>query len=348
MILIDIINRYQSRYLSQYQSMITSQQHHAMNSILACKTAYYGEVTMHCHQCNHHQRYAISCGNRNCPNCQHHDTERWLQRQQQKLMPLNYFMVTFTLPKQLRNTVLANQTECFNALFKTAQQTLAEFAKNDKRFNGTLGMTGVLHTHSRRLDYHPHVHFIVPAGAANRSRQQWQSSTDKFLFNSKALAKVFRAKMIHQLTQAGLSFQPGAPKRWVVDCKLVGNGLPALKYLSRYLYRGPINPDNIVSDDGVFITFKYLDSRSKSWKYRRLRGEQFLWLLFLHVLPKGFRRSRDYGFLHGNAKKLRLLIHWILQFIPPPPVNLKRSVPCSQCGSAMTLLSIHIPSKSPG
>ena len=162
------------------------------------------------------------------------------------------------------------------------------------------------------------------------------------------MAKVFRAKIIHQLNQAGLSFQPGAPKKWIVNCKLVGTGLPALKYLSRYLYRGPINPENIISDDGCFITFRYRDSRTQSWKYRKLRGEQFLWLLFLHVLPKGFRRSRDYGFLHGNATKLRQLIHWVLKFIPPTPAAIQRCIPCRRCGSAMSVLSINVPSKSPG
>ncbi|MEJ2622769.1 MAG: transposase, partial [Candidatus Thiodiazotropha sp.] len=101
------------------------------------------------------------------------------------------------------------------------------------------------------------------------------------------------------------------PAKWVVDCKHVGRGLQALQYLSRYLYRGVISEHNILSDDGTHVTFQYRDSQTKTLKTRIVLGETFLWLVFQHVFPKGFRRVRDFGFLHGNAKKLLRLVQMI-------------------------------------
>ena len=139
------------------------------------------------------------------------------------------------------------------------------------------------------------------------------------------------------------------PQKWVVDCKHAGKGLPALKYLSRYLYRGVISENNIVSNQDGNITFKYVESRTGETRYRTLKGEDFLWLVLQHVLPKGFRRVRDYGFLHGNAKKLlslvQLALHVLIQACALRP---KPAFKCPLCQAPMQILAIGRPAWSSG
>jgi hypothetical protein len=135
------------------------------------------------------------------------------------------------------------------------------------------------------------------------------------LFNKEALAKVFRARFLEALSEAGFSIPKRVPEKWVADCSRVGKGITALKYLSRYLSRGVISEKNIVSDQNGQVTFKYTERKTGNTLYRTLKGEDFLHLILQHVLPEGFRRVRDYGFLHGNAKKLLSLVQLILHVV---------------------------------
>lgn len=135
----------------------------------------------------------------------------------------------------------------------------------------------------------------------------------------------------------------------MVDCKHVGHGLPALKYLSRYLYRGVINNDNILSDGGEFVTFQYKDSLTQQLKTRRMRGEDFIALVLQHTLPKGFRRARDYGFLHGNAKRLLQRVQWLLRVdIPPFEASQRPPFLCQQCQAPMSVVGFRAPQPRPG
>jgi len=221
-------------------------------------------------------------------------------------------MVSLTVPYDLRYLAQQHPEIMYNALFTCASSTLKDFGINDKKLGATLGMTAVLHTHARRLEYHPHLHIVVPGGCLDRQRRQWKKIKGKYLFNAFALAKVFRAHLLDALSLAGLSLPGKLPDKWVVDCKHVGKGKPALDYLSRYLYRGVISEKNIIANESGKVTFKYVDGKSGKTRTRTLKGEDFLWLLLQHVLPKGFRRVRDYGFLHGNAKKMLALVQRVL------------------------------------
>jgi Putative transposase len=176
-------------------------------------------------------------------------------------------------------------------------------------------VTMVLHTHSRKLNFHPHIHVIVPGGAVNKGRRCWKKVKGKYLFHQESLAEVFRARFLEALREAGLILPKGISAKWVVHCTHVSAGITALKYLSSYLYRGVISEKNIIASTGGNITFKYVESDSGKTKFRTLPGEEFLWLILQHVLPRGFRRVRDYGFLHGNAKKLLTLVQLILRVI---------------------------------
>jgi hypothetical protein len=276
-------------------------------------------------------------------------TSVWLDRQQAKLLPVEYFMATFTLPYELRFLAWDNQTVVYNLLFTCACRTLKDFGLNPKNLGATIGMTAVLHTHNRRLDYHPHIHVVVPGGGVDKAKKQWKKKKSKYLFNEFALAKVFRARFLEAATRAGLALPDSAPRKWVVDCKLAGKGLSVLKYLSRYLYRGVIGENSIVSNQDGNVTFRYVESRTGKTCYRSLKGEDFLWLVLQHVLPKGFRRARDYGFLHGNAKMLLRLVQLVLHvLIQTASRRLRPFFKCPMCQAPMRILGIGKPVRASG
>ncbi len=200
-------------------------------------------------------------------------------------------------------------------------------------------MTMVLHTNNRRLDRHLHIHAVVPGGGVNKRFRQWKRIKGDYLFNHNALAEVFRARFLKALDEAEFSIPKNVPKKWVAHCLYVGKGTSALKYLSRYLYRGVVSEKNIVSNQNGKVTFRYIESRTGNTRYRTVDGEDFLHLIVQHVLPKGFRRVRDYGFLHGKAKKLLSLVQLILQVVIEEIKQRSRPVfMCSYCKSPMIII----------
>ncbi len=335
-----LLHQYLVTFKAKYAVQLLPSHRRAIAAMLRCRTPASGQMLLHCSQCSKQFWHPQSCGHRSCPSCQNHEASQWLDRQTAKLLPVEYFMVTFTLPCELRALAWRNQTTLYKLLFATATSTLKDFGLNPKQLGADIGMTAVLQTHSRRLDYHPHLHVIVPGGGVNKATRQWKKTRGKFLFNQTALAKVFRARLLAAIKAAGLALPVKVPDEWVVDCRHIGKGAPALKYLSRYLYRGVISETNIVANQNGKVTFKYIDSSTGQTRYRTLKGEDFLWLVLQHVLPKGFRRVRDYGFLHGNARKLLILIQLILKVM----ITLKSARPrplfiCPRCQSPMRILA---------
>ena len=343
-----IAARYLDRFKAGHGRTAPVDEYSALNAILGCRTEQYGQMQLSCQSCTWKTDRYLSCGHRSCNQCQNHCTTEWLERQQAKLLPVEYFMVTFTLPYELRALAKANQAKIYTLLFQCAVSTLKSFGLNDKALAAELAMTAVLHTHTRRLDYHPHVHVIVPGGGVNKRRNQWKKIKGKYLFNGFQLATVFRARLLKAILGAGLT-APKTPKKWVVQCKQVGRGLPALKYLSRYLYRGVISNNNIINDNGTHVTFQYKDSKTGTMKTHQIRGEDFIALVLQHTLPKGFRRSRDYGFLHGNGKRLLKIVQWVLRVCMPEPDPVQRpKFICRQCKSPMSVIGFTRPNPSPG
>ncbi|MBT7072265.1 MAG: IS91 family transposase, partial [Anaerolineae bacterium] len=310
-----LLHQYHDAFQTKYASRLLPGHLRAMDAISRCRTPEAGEVFVQCSDCGHTTWRPRSCGHRSCPQCQNHEASLWLDRQQTKLLPVEYFMATFTLPYEVRYLVWDNQKRVYDLFFVSVSSTLKDFGLNPKNLGADIGMTAILHTHNRCLDYHPHIHVVVPGGGVDKARKQWKKKKGKYLFNEFALASVFRARFLEALKKAGLSAPNSLPKKWVVNCTHVGKGLSALKYLSRYLYRGVISENNMVSNQNGNVTFKYVESRTGNTRYRTLKGEDFLWLVLQHVLPKGFRRVRDYGFLHGNAKKLLSLVQMVLQVL---------------------------------
>jgi hypothetical protein len=338
-----LCERYRARFIAAHGRHTTQAQWSALNALLGCHTEQYGTLHLGCQDCAGTQCRYRSCGHRFCNQCQQHSTQTWLNRQCQKLLPVDYYLVTFTLPFELRAMTQAHSTSVLPLLMQCAAATLRRFGQNQPGLEAELGMCAVLHTHTRRLDYHPHVHLVVPGGGVNVARTQWRTLKGQYLFNGRALAMAFRGAFLHALSEAGVSI-PKAPERWVAQCERVGRGVQALQYLSRYLYRGVISDRNLMQDDGERITFRYQDGNTKRWETRTLPGEDFMALLLQHVLPKGLRRARDYGFLHGNAKRILKIVQWVLR-VPLPQLLAPRKAQfrCPHCHGRMLVIRMTPP-----
>lgn len=301
-----------------------------------------------CADCQSQRSIPPSCGHRSCPHCQHHESATWLERQCQRRLPVDYFMVTFTLPHELRPLAWGHQRRVYDALFGCAWQCLARFALNDSALAVEVGATAVLHTHNRRRDYHPHVHLVVPAGGVDRKHRLWRRK-DGYLFNAFNLARVFRAKLLAALREAGLALTDRLPQRWVVDCRQVGRGEQALGYLARYLYRGVLSASDILGCRDGQVSFRYTESKTGRTQIRTLPGADFLWLLLQHVLPRGFRRAREYGLLHPRRKGLLQRVQLLLDVkLNPVPPTKRPAISCPHCGAPMRIIATGLPARRAG
>jgi hypothetical protein len=344
-----VIETFEADFLAEYGERLNSDHRRALAAIQICRTQAAQRMQVQCEQCAHQVFVPHSCGHRHCPHCQAHESQRWLEKQLQRQVPASYFLITFTLPAEFRGLAFSHQEAVYDLLLKSAWQTVHTFSRNDRQLQGTPGAIAVLHTHSRRLDYHPHVHLVMPAAALDEQKR-WRTQRagpkkKRYLFNHKALAKVFRAKMLAGIEAAGLALPSRHPPTWVVDCKAVGGGEKALVYLGRYLYRGVIREQDILSCEGGQVTFRYRDARTGKMERRTVSGAQFLWLVLQHVLPKGFQRARNFGFLHPNSKRLIVLLHILLKFVPDTaPRTPRPTLACPCCGGTMAVVRTRLPS----
>lgn len=343
-----VIEQFEQDFLSQYEQKILPSQRKAIHAMKTCRNRFSPKMQVHCEHCHTDQFIPHSCGNRNCPHCQHHENQQWLENQCRKLLTGQYFLLTFTVPAPLRAIFFQNQHTCYSLLFECVRDTLQTFCLNDKQLNGSAGITAVLHTHTRALEYHPHIHALMPAVAIDKNKRCCRRKSGKFLFSHKALASVFRAKMLDAINKTGLNVPENCPPKWVVDCKSVGKGEKTLIYLSRYLYRGVISENNILSIENGQVTFRYLDSKTKQYQTKTLPGADFLWLVLQHILPKGFRRTRNYGFLHPNSKTLIKLLQLLFRIQPGQwlkQIKPRAKLVCPCCGKGMQIIKTGIPAK---
>lgn len=341
--LASIIKTFEADFLRQYGAALLPSQARALAAFKACRNALSAQMKVQCSDCLDARFVPHSCGHRNCPHCQAHESQQWIERQLAKRLPCDYFMITFTLPEQWRELAWQNQRLLYSILTQSAWETVNTFSQNDRHLQGTAGAVTVLHTHTRRLDYHPHVHLVMPAGAINKKQRCWRSKKGGYLFDHKALAKVFRAKMLEGIRQAGLGIAHCAPSKWVVDCKNVGSGDKALVYLGRYLYRGVIQEKDILACKNGQVSFRYRNGKTDKLETRTVSGVKFLRLVLQHTLPKGFRRARNYGFLHANSKRWIALLQLQLKMIPKPYREKPRpALSCTCCGGKMLVVQTRI------
>lgn len=347
--LADIIEEFGGDFIQKYDDKLLPSQIATLNAIKNCRTIHSPKMEVQCDDCNHQHFIPHSCGNRHCPHCQNHESQHWIEKQLQKEVAADYFMLTFTLAAEFRCLTWQHQRLVYGLFFNAVWETLKKFTLNDKKLGGNPGAITVLHTHSRVLDFHPHIHVVMPGASIDPVSRLWRQKKGEFLFDHKALAIVFRAKFLDALTDKGLSLPCKYPEKWVVDCRHVGKGDKALVYLGRYLYRGVIQEKNILSSKNGLVTFRYEESKTKKTKIKTVPVLKFLWLVLQHVLPRGFRRARDYGFLHPNSKSLIKVLQWVFRLNPNhmiAKVKDRKHMLCSCCGGNMIIVRTRIQSSA--
>lgn len=364
----EIFRQYGADYRSKYGAQLSSAQRQAMVAIENCRTETLGGHVYHCDVCDENIYSYHSCRNRHCPQCQNDAAQTWLEKQQQLLLPAPYFMVTFTLPAELRSLARRHPQTVYNLFFRTSAAALQELAQDPRFVGGQIGMVGVLQTWTRDLQYHPHIHYVATGGGLAGDNQTWLSSRANFLVRVEPLSKLFRAKFQAALCKTNLYTQaPTAvwSQAWVVDCRPVGNGYAALKYIAPYIFRVALSNNRILKLENDQVTFTYQERTTRKTRRCTLPVESFMRRFLQHVLPKGFMKVRHYGlFSPGNRPRLQRAQHLLgcstpaaaslsdTDDLPTPdsPVvtDTVREVLCPHCGQLMRcILTIRPRSRCP-
>jgi hypothetical protein len=279
----------------------------AMVAIETCRTAALGGHVYYCKECREDRYSYHSCKSRYCPQCGNEQADDWLAKQEQLLLKAPYFLVTFTLPAELRPLARGRQRSIYNILMRASARTVLKVMGNRKYLGGMVGMLSVLQTWTRDLRYHPHVHILVAGGALSKDRQKWLSVAGPYLAPQKVLSSIVAGKFYALLKKEGLS--SSIPSRvwkqpWVADVLPVGGGQTALRYLAPYIFRIAISNRRLVKLQNGKVTFEFKDSKSKETKFATLPVNQFIHRFLQHVLPHRFIKARTYGLFSPRRRDL--------------------------------------------
>ena len=326
----DIVRRAGQSFLEHSHRWINWQHQKVLLAITRCRTAALGGHRDRCTDCGHTTAVSYnSCRNRHCPKCQGNARLRWLQARERELLPAPYVHAVFTLPRELAPLALQNKRLIFNLLFHCSAEALLEIARDPRHLGAEIGFFSVLHTWDQRLRFHPHVHCVLAAGGLAPDHSRWISSRRSFFLPIKVLSRVFRGKFVAALKTAfcegTLQFHghlaPLMESRtfaswlrllfrhdWVVYSKPPFDGPEhALRYLGAYTHRVAISNHRLVALSEDNVTFRWRDSAHGNKKrLMTLPVEEFLRRFLLHLLPRGFMRIRNFGYL-ANRQRATLL-----------------------------------------
>jgi hypothetical protein len=311
----DILRRYGEGYLQAFGEAMLPSHRRAIQDILSCRTPARGGHVFSCDRCGHRVYAYHSCRNRSCPKCHARDTESWLEARRTELLPVPYFHVVFTIPTEWRRLVRRHQKPLYGILMKAAAQALIKLAADPHYVGGSIGVMAILHTWTRTLAYHPHVHCLVPAGGVSPDRR-WLSAREDYLVPVRALSKIFRGLftdlVAKQMPNLELPASAGG-SNWVVYCKRSVQGVDTvLNYLARYVHRVAITNSRILSIDEGKVTFRYQNSGDSTWKTMTLAASEFIRRFLQHVLPMGAHKVRYYGLWapsnRGLLRQVQLLL----------------------------------------
>jgi hypothetical protein len=342
--LAQVLARHWPGYQRRYGARVLPSHRRAVQAILACRTPALGGQRYRCAACGRDHFAYHSCRHRACPQCGHADATHWIAQQKTRLLPgVPYFLVTFTVPAELRGLIRARQRELYAALFRESAATLQEVAAHEKYLGAELGLLGVLHTWTRQLIYHPHIHYVVAGAGLSADGLRWlRVRSADFFLPEKVLARRFRHRLRRALALAHPEWFATLPPQawrvdWVVDSIAVGAGASALKYLSAYVYRTALGNDRILADDERGVTFRFRRSDNGRWQTVSLAPAEFLRRFLQHVVPRGFQRVRSYGWLAPAAKarwqRIEALLDWHRP--APPPVAPVPPPECPRCHQPM-------------
>ena len=320
----DIFRHSGQRFLEAFSA--SHEQIKVMNRIISCRTAALGGHVDCCPDCNYQRNAYNSCRNRHCPKCQTMTKERWLAKRQSELLPVTYYHLVFTLPHDLNPVILCNMRSLLNLLFSSVNQTIKQFAADPQwRLQGNPGFVAVLHTWSQTILDHFHLHCLVPGGVLSDDKTRWTPSKKNFLFRTRSLVKAFKCIYIkgledlytagdlmfpgqtaHHGTQINFSrlIKPIRKKKWSGYAKSPCLGPEkVLEYLGRYTHRVAISNYRIKSFENDTVVFTWKDrDRNNATKQMALDAVEFIRRFLLHILPKGFKKIRHFGFLSPRYK----------------------------------------------
>lgn len=344
----DIFRSFGPEYLKRYANLMPKTHLKAIDAITACRTEACGLALYQCEKCSESHQLYRSCGNRHCPTCQQHKTRQWLEKQINRQLPTHHFLFTFTVPESLRPFMRKNQCAAYSALFKTSSNAMKKLALDEHYLGGDLpGFFGVLHTWGRTLQYHPHIHYIVPGGALSSSDGRWHPATTDFYLPVKALAKIFRAKFRDQMIKAGLFDQIPA-EVWQIDWNVNSQAVPSseacLKYLAPYVFKVAISNNRILKVENRTVFIRYKKPHSNRLRILPLEVMEFMRRFLQHVLPTGFMKVRYYGFMNPNCgvalDRVSALIELTRGFdvlLPKAAPQPARHITCPSCGGLLKL-----------
>jgi Putative transposase/Transposase zinc-binding domain len=356
----DIVRLYGTAYREQYGKTLTGVQKRALRDIALCRTPFFGG---HVYQCDHCEQKVFSyhsCRNRSCPKCHQDQSRRWLEQQQARLLPTAYFLLTFTLPKQLRPLARSHPRKIYGLLMKTAADALQILVRDPRYIGARIGALAVLHTWTRAMLFHPHVHMLVTAGGFSPDGACWVNSKNpRFLVPVRALSVIFRAKFAAALKKANLlTYAPASVwgTKWVVHSQHAGRGDKVLQYLARYVFRIAIANSRLESIEGGHVRFRYRDNRTQQIRRITLSGVEFLRRYLQHVLPKGVAKVRYYGIFSPSSKTLLEYARQLLPPRTPPPTNsyppasppedrISPSISCPLCRRGSLILVQTLPAR---
>ena len=301
----DILRAAVPEYLAKYGERMLPSHKRALNDIVLCRTRPLGGKTYYCEPCDQYHYSYHSCKNRSCPKCGNEDATRWLAAQSALLLPVQYFMVTSTLPAGLRPVARSNQKLIYGLLLRCTAGAIQRLASDPEWVGGNIGLLGVPQTWRRDMRYHVHAHFIVPGGGISPDGKRWLPAQRDYFMPQRAVAKILRGKFRDALKKHPELFNQ-VPKNvwrtdWVVDVESVGKGKSALKYLTPYIFRVAISNSRIEDFHHGKVTFRYQDNKGK-WHRPTLPAEKFISRFLQHVLPKRFVKVRYYGFLSPKKR----------------------------------------------
>lgn len=356
-------------YLRRFGAQMPLRQREVLQKIVRCRTPALGGQLFRCPCCRGYHLGYHSCNDRHCPLCGQTDAEQWLETKRRRLLlPVRYFLVTFTVPEPLRRWMRSHPALAYALLFEASAQALQELGRNLKRLGAQLALLGVLHTWSRILVYHPHIHYLVPAGGLSWDQRHWvHPKYPQYLLNEFALGDRCRTLFREKLQKRAPELIAQIPakvwkQRWVADCRPAGSGENALRYLSRYVFKTATGnrPLQILREGRV--RWPYRDSRTGAPAHVDLEPLELVRRFLEHVLPKQFSRVRWFGWFHPAARarlnRVRALLGqspvlteeeqkvWLDDATPNPAEEATLEQPatlyaprCPRCGQAMQLLA---------
>ncbi|RJQ70315.1 MAG: transposase [Desulfobacteraceae bacterium] len=267
---------------------------------------------------------------------------------------MHQFMITFTVPENIRAFIRSHPRRCYSAMFAASSQTLQKLARDEKFIGADLaGFFGVLHTWGRTMPYHPHIHYIVPGGAFSRSDGCWHPLRKDFYLPVGVMSKIFKAKFLDEMKKSGLasSICPDVWKQpWVVNCQAVGTGAQSIKYLAPYVFKVALSNNRIVKIENRQVFFKYKKTGSNRWRTKAFEVMEFMRRFLQHVLPTGFMKVRYYGFMSpGSSISMEQVSACISRHAGTEATPAEITIPvhpspvCSTCGGNLIYYASIIP-----